>query len=476
MVVAGQGKLVRVNLPNGQTQILCDLPPASPTLWTLGLAWSDAGTVLFSAGERIYQVPATGGSPSPVTTFDRSRGDVAHLWPQFLPDGQHFIFVAQARNPADSGVYVASLNSPETNLVVHTDRMARFTTGRLLFLRGDALFAQRFDPETIRLYGSPVQLANQIGSFVAYAYAQFSVSNTGVLLYSPAFYLGSQRELRWFDRGGKLLGTVGDPAPGVIVNLSPDETRVATARYTDGRAGIWSTDLKRNIASPLDSQRAGEFDPQWAPDGSVIAFSSDRDGPMALFQKPLAGGSVERLRSSEASIFMSDWSKDGRYILYHQTQSKLLAMPMPPEGKPIVVLDTPFLKDQAKFSPDTHWIAYNANNSGRFEVYVTSFPQAKLEIPVSKDGGVQPRWRRDGRELFFLDPQSRLMSVDVRPLKDGLEFGPPRVLFQAPIDASPEVELYDVTGDGQRFIMMAPIESSTSRMNVIVNWPSALER
>ncbi len=182
------------------------------------------------------------------------------------------------------------------------------------------------------------------------------------------------------------------------------------------------------------------------------------------------------LQASNIPIFMSDWSSDGRYILYHEAGRKFLGLPMFDDGEPMVVLDTPFRKDQAQFSPDARWIAYNANNSGRFEVYVTSFPKAGEEIPVSKDGGVQPRWRADGRELFFLDPQSRLMSVEVKEVGDSLEFDIPRLLFETRVEANPLIELYDVTGDGQRFIMMVPVQSLASQLNVVVNWPSALAR
>jgi eukaryotic-like serine/threonine-protein kinase len=468
--------LVRANVQEEQVQVLCALPSSTPEGITQGIAWSDDGIILFSAAGLLYRVVAGGGTPTPVTTLNQTRGDVAHLWPQFLPDNRRFIFLVQGRNPEDTGIYAGSLDSQDTRLVLRTDVMARFALGHLLFLREGALLAQRLDTGTMLLEGEPVSIANAVGSFAAYGAAFFSTSDTGLLVYSSDLYLSAPRELRWFDRNGTLLGSVGERAPGFTVNLSPDATRVATTRYSDGSANTWITDLKRNVALPLDTERTGEFDPQWAPDGTRIAFSSDRSGPMALFQRRLPGGPAEPLQSSDSSIFMSDWSSDGRYVLYHQAGVKLFGLPMFGDGKPIVVLDTPFTKDQAQFSPDTRWIAYNANNSGRFEVYVTSFPRGAEEIPVSTDGGVQPRWRADGGELFFLDPESRLMSVAVRNIGDRLEFGVPRFLFQTRIEATPEVELYDVTGDGQRFIMMVPIESSASQMNVIVNWPSALAR
>jgi eukaryotic-like serine/threonine-protein kinase len=354
--------------------------------------------------------------------------------------------------------------------------MARLAQGHLLFVREGALLAQALDPRTMQLEGEPVPIANDVGVFPGYGMAAFAASETGILAYSPGLYLSRQRELRWFDRNGTLLGRIGEAAPGFIVNLSPDETRMATTRYSDGNADIWITDVKRNVASPLGTERTDEFDAQWAPDGTRIAFSSNRSGAMALFQRPLAGGTAELLQSSDSPIFMSDWSSDGQYVLYHQANTKILALPMSGKGEPIVVLDTPFVKDQAQFSPDTHWIAYNALNSGRFEVYVTSFAHGGEEIPISRDGGVQPRWRADGRELFFLDSESQLMSVDVRDVGSRLEFGVPRFLFQTPVEANPEVELYDVTRDGQRFIMMVLLESSASQMNVIINWPSALAR
>jgi eukaryotic-like serine/threonine-protein kinase len=349
--------------------------------------------------------------------------------------------------------------------------MARLAQDHLLFVREGALLAQKLDTRTMLLEGDPVSVANEVGTFAAYGVAAFSASETGILVHSSDSSLNQLRDLRWFDRDGTLLGRVGEAVPGFIVNLSPDQSRVATTRYTEGNANIWITDVNRNVSSRLGTERTDEFDAQWAPDGARIAYSSNQNGPMALFQRPLTGGPAQLLQASDIPIFMSDWSRDGEYVLYHQAGTKILALPMS-GGDPIVVLDTPFKKDQAKFSPDTHWIAYNAANSGRYEVYVTSFPRGTEEILVTKDGGVQPRWRADGGELFFLDLESRLMSVDVRNTGGRLEFGVPRLLFQTQIEANPLVELYDVSRDGQRFIMMVPLESLSSQMNVIVNWPS----
>jgi serine/threonine protein kinase len=473
LAFSGQGRLARVNVQSEQVLVLCDLPP---TTEPAGITWNDEGAIVFSAAGILYVVPAGGGTPTQVTTLNQARGDVAHLWPQFLPDNQRFIFLVQAREPENTGIYAGSLDSQDTTLVLRTEVRARLTSDYLLFVRQGALLAQPFDTRTMRLEGEPTQIANEVGTFVGYGAAWFSASDTGLLVYRPDHFLSARRELRWFDRNGTTLGSIGEPAPGFIVNLSPDETRVATTRYTNGNAGTWITDLNRSVASPLEADRTGEFDPQWSPDGTRIAFSSDRKGPMALFQRPVAGGTTELLYASDSAVFMSDWSSDGQYVLYHQGRTKFGALPMSGERTPMVVLDTPFGKDQAQFSPDTRWIAYNADNSGRFEVYVTSFPRGGEEMRVSRDGGVQPRWRADGRELFFLDLESRLMSVDVRDTSGRLEFGVPRLLFQAPVEATPEVELYDVTRDGRRFLMMVPLESSASQINVIVNWSSTLAR
>ena len=477
LAISGQGKLATVRLDDGQLQPLCDLPPPTRDRRTYGISWNDQGTVIFATGEGIlYRVSSGGGSPEPLTTLDQSRGEIAHTWPQFLPDQDHFIYLVQSRQSENSGIHVGSLSASEPRMLLKTDVRASFMPPNyLMFVDNNTLQARHLNVERMFLEEEGFTIAAGIGTFPAYGIARFSSSNTGVLIYQTLL-LSEPAELSWFDRSGNQLGTVGAPVPGPVINLSPDESHLAMTRFEDAEMNIWITNFARDTSVPMGNEPGGSFDPQWSPDGSRIAFTSNRRGGADLFVKSLSEGPAELLQASDVQIFMCDWSADGRHIIYHEGSVKFLGLPLFGDREPFVVLDTPYTKDQAQFSPNARWIAYNADNTGRHEVYVTSFPRGGEEIPVSKDGGMQPRWSHDGRELFFLDPESRLMVVDVEEVGEDLEFGTPQVLFSTRLRAIPNVEKYDVTRDGKRFIMAVPVESSDAQLHVVVNWPSLMER
>jgi Tol biopolymer transport system component len=262
-----------------------------------------------------------------------------------------------------------------------------------------------------------------------------------------------------------------------MLNLSPDNKRIAVNLQNSGNKNfeIWIGDVTRGTLSPFITDTTGSYDPEWSPDGRM-AFSSDRSGSSAVFEKSTIGtGDAQPVVRFAKPTYASDWSADGRFILYQQSTA-LFAVPGSGERKPTLVLDSPSSKDEARFSPDGRWIAYNANDSGVFEVYVVSFPTAGRPIQISTKGGVQPRWRRDGKEMFYLTRDGTLMAVDVHSTAESIDVGQPKALFQTRLTPpSSEIEQYDVTADGQKFIVIKPPAESRQSMNLIVNWTSRLK-
>jgi dipeptidyl aminopeptidase/acylaminoacyl peptidase len=470
-----QGRLKRINVAGGPPQTLGDLGELQ-NIENIGGTWSKDGVILFGAGSGpLYRVIATGGIPTAATSLDVSRKEVSHLQPQWLPDGRRFLYLAQTRDGQNNGVYAGSLDGSPATLLVKSDLKALFwQPGYLLFVRDQALVAQRFDLQTLQLQGDLVPVASDVAIFPAYGLVAMSVSDTGALLYSSDQGFLGNTEVVSTDRGGVETTKIGDPGAISLLRLSPDDEWLATVRsdrQLNSPADIWLTDLSRNISSRFTTDSSGEFDPVWSPKAERIAFSSDRLGRMALFQQSrVAGREAQLLLDDPASVSMSDWSRDGKFLLYHQAAQKIYALPIEGDRKPILVVDSPFVKDQAQFSPDTRWVAYNAIDSGRFEVYVTSFPSGSQTVKVSSGGGVQPRWRSDGQELFYLDLGGRMMAVDVT-IGPSIEFGVPRVLFQTRVEPASYIDQYDVTRDGQRFFLIVPVGTSTERpTHVVLNW------
>ena len=471
------GKLKKIDVSGGPAQTLCD------ARLTAGGAWSRDGVIVFgrNAAEGLYRIPITGGSPAPVTVLDKSRNETFHSWPYFLPDGRHFLYVARSAQREKSGIYVGSLDSKETRLLLNIESGAAYAPpGYLLFVRERTLMVQPFDAERLQLTGEAVPIAEQVGLNVGNARAQFSVSETGVLVYRN-FVSGGNTQLVWFDRAGKQLGTVWDVASISGVRLSPDGKRVALQRFDTekGTNDIWLVDIARGIPSRLTFDPASDVNPVWSPDGSRILFSSQREGVSNLYQKLSSGaGQDESLLKSDDTKLPNDWSSDGRYILYQalgQGDFDLWVLPLFEERQPVPYLQTDFLERGGRFSPDGRWVAYISNASGKPEVYVRNFPDQGGQWQISNGGGEGPRWRRDGRELFYIAADSKLMATEVNGSSGTFEFGIPKPLFELRVNvavASP----YDVAADGQRFLVASLIEQDgTPPATVVLNWTAALQ-
>jgi Tol biopolymer transport system component len=489
-------KLQKIEASGGPPQTL------ARALAGRGAAWSRDGVIVFARSDRgsLLQVPADGGEPKPVTQIDASRLETSHRWPQFLPAGRRFLHLTfSSQQPEHWGIYLGSLDSKEMDSkktrLVATDSSATFAAsatgpGYLLFLRERALMAQRFDPGKLELSGQAFPVAEPVGVEIGFGRARFSVSETGVLVYNSSG--GGNRELVWMDRGGKRLETVGALGAYWQLDLSPDGRRVAAMR-TDPQTGdsdIWLFDVVRAASSRFTFHPAVEGIPVWSPDGSRIAFYSTRDGPWNLYQKTTSGtGEDESLLKTQANKWPTDWSRDGRFLLFVELDAKtgadLWVLPLTAETKdagrkPMPFLRTEFNEFNGRFSPDGKWVAYDSNESGRYEVYVREFlpgqPGSGGKWPVSTGGGVAPRWHGGGKELFYLAPDRKLMAVEVKA-GSGFQAGRPRPLFQTSAFTGTPAGRYAVTADGQRFLINSEMEEAVGEpATVILNWTAALKK
>jgi Tol biopolymer transport system component len=313
--------------------------------------------------------------------------------------------------------------------------------------------------------------------------AAFSVSENGTLTYMTGIFGGGQPAL--YDRGGKRLGPVGPTGEYFNIFFSPDEKRAAAA-MSDPQSGardIWLLDIARGAPTRLTLDPAEDFLPIWSPDGSRIVFVSDRDGAGNLYQKSASGaGNDELLFKSNERKWPGDWSRDGRFIictnLSPKTKDDLWVLPMTGDQKPFTYLQNTFNEDHPRFSPDGHFVAYASDQSGRWEVYVQTFPVSGGKWIVSTNGGAQPRWRRDGKELFFIAPDRKIMAADVKLEGSTFEAGVPKVLFQTNVVSYPNPRnVYDVSADGQRFLIITPPEETTSTpITVVSNWTAEVKR
>ncbi len=471
-----EGELRKLSLASGKVQKICLLPPGCP-----GPAgtWSNEGTIIFSTGtvKGLFRVPAAGGEPRPLTTPDEQTH---HWWPQFLPDGRRFIFEIYSLQAGKKGVYVSSLDAPDQwRLLLPVPMRTRYGSGQLLYVQdGSTLLARPFDIARAELAGDPVAVASPVASGRVPRWGWFSVSAGGVLTYLEGT---TNTQLVWLDRAGKRLGTLGAPGryEGPII-LSPDDSRVAVEIIAgDGLWDIWVVDVARGLASRVTTGPPQSTDPVWSPDSRELIFERGSGGG-DLYRKDLRiGANASPLLETSQGEIPEDWSRDGKILLYRTTgeESALWALPLDGDGSPELVIKTGFSLRQAQMSPDGRWLAYMSNESGQFEVYVEPFRRPGERVRVSPDGGSQPRWRGDGKELFYLSPDGPLMAVDVREGASGPDVGMPAVLIPAD-KAGARLwgsDDYAVTADGQRFLVKTRVEEEDRRIHVFLNWTSLLE-
>src|SRR5262249_15121549 len=389
-------KLYRVEIAGEPPQALVSAPNAR------GGAWNADGTILFAPGVNspLWRVRASGGDPGAITRLDPPR-PTSHPFPHFLAHWRHLLFYAQGSSEA-SGIYLGSLDGGELKRLTAADTAGVYwTTDQVIFVRQGALMARRLEVARAELTGLPVTLADPVAYDGAYNLGGFSVSSDARLAYRAG---GERRPLTWFDRTGKTIGVAGeaDPNYNVYPELSPDGRRVAVLRTVQDNQDVWLMDLVRGGLTRFTFDAAVDNTPLWSPDGAWIAFSSNRRGVFDLYLKPSSGaGADELLLETPNNKQPQDWSRDGRFLLYFENDPKTLrdlwALEMTgKDHKPRLVVNTPFEERIAQFSPDGNWVAYDTDESRRFEIVVQPFPEPSGKWQVSTSGGIEPRWRADG--------------------------------------------------------------------------------
>ncbi|PWT89802.1 MAG: hypothetical protein C5B54_08295 [Acidobacteria bacterium] len=477
-----QGKLKKIDIAEGPPQTLADAPAGR------GGSWNRNGAILFApnfAGTTIMKVSSEGGPVTQATFLNAEREDSTHRFPYFLPDGKHFFYVSRSKASDKSGVYIGSLDSKNAKfLMPYTFNFQYVSPGYLIFLREKNLVARPFDINKLEFTGEAISIADRIG-FDGATYS-FSASDSNVLSYSNVDLVNTN--LLWMDRTGKELGSIGEAGAYIEPWFSPDEKNVVISR-TDtatGSTDVWTVDLLRQNFTRFTFTPSNEYGALWSPDGKRIVYSSSRGGNFDLFQKVSSGaGDDQVLLHSDQAKFADDWSLDGKYLIFEnedpKTKYDLWILPMTGNNKPTPYLQTDFNEAHAQFSPDGKWVAYGSDEIGRTEIYVRPFPNAQAgKYQVSTGGGDQPSWRRDGKELYYIAPDGRLMAVDVTT-GDSFSVGVPKALFQTNVTPQPLIgsdrNQYRAASDGQKFLVNTlPAEATYSGITVIFNWPAGLNQ
>jgi Tol biopolymer transport system component len=479
------GALKKIDIAGGSPIVLCETP--RPSILAAGGSWNRDDVILFAqATAPIYRVPAVGGTPVPATTLDEQAGETQHWAPFFLPDGRHFLYFAagsKSGGPDEpNGVYVASLDSLDRKLLFPGGSNAKYAAGQLIFPRERTLVAQAFDPDRLELSGDTVPIADQIAvGGLSGRTGAFSVSQTGVLAYQAAS--GEvHSQLIWFDRAGNQIGTVGNQADYGDVELSPDREQAAVSVLdpTKRTRDIYIVDVSRGARTRFTVDPTDEQTSIWSPDGTRLLFNARTKGYFDLYEKDASGVTDEQvLLADTRNKTPVSWSPDGQFVLYSTGafvvgNSDLWLLPTAASQKPTPFLQTPFNETYGRFSPDGRWVAYVSNETGSSELYVTHFPGPKGKWPISTDGGNYPRWRSDGRELYYIARDGKLMAAAVNGQGQEFEVSGVRPLFEVRTNAGGRYP-FDVSADGQRFLVNTIIEATAQPpITLVVNWASAL--
>jgi Tol biopolymer transport system component len=479
------GKLKKLSPAGGPPQVLCDAPTRGANRG--GGSWSANDVIVFQPSNEgpLFRVSGAGGVPVAATKLDAARKEVAHRYPSFLPDGRHFLFVAQP----GGAIVVGAVDSDEHKVIMQADSKPEFVPpDHLLFVRQTSLMTQRFDPKRLELVGDAVPVGQNVRVNPTFGSAAFSSSSNGVLAYGGGTSSSISR-LEWIDRNGGTAVALDGMFDYRSLALSADGRRVVAHRHESqgaagaGAGGLWATDLDRGVTSRFTLTTAHEENPVWSPDGTKIAFASARDGqPAAIYVKSANGtGAEELLLKAAGDVRPTDWSPDGKWLAYVATDPKggddLYVLPLTGDRTPRAIARTPFPEGAGRFSPDGRFIAYHSPESRRFEVYVQSLGADGSRWQVSTAGGIYPLWRRDGSELFYLSPNDiSVLSVPIDLRSATPIAGPPKQVLKSRIFGTTAGLTYAVTADGKRFLAANELEQDAATLTVVVNWTSGLKK
>jgi eukaryotic-like serine/threonine-protein kinase len=475
------GQLKKIDASGGPPQALCSAAIGR------GGAWSKDGVIVFAPGpsDSLLRVAATGGAAEPATKLEVARGENSHRWPDFLPDGRHFLFWARSSHGAqEHTVYVGSLGSLEAKPLMKSELMALYVPNYLLFLRDQTLMAQPFNTRSLETAGTAKPVAEHVAINPTTNRPVFSASENGTLVYQAGNAQGGWH-LFWFTRDGKQTGSVADLSPYFDPSISPDDTRLATSLVSgQGTGDIWIFDLVRGTKTRLTFGPSIQRYPVWSPDSKTIFFGSNRKGGIHIYSKASDGGGPEQalLEGDDAFEYPESISPDQQFLVYmrvatdKRTATDIYALPLSSASKPFPIVQNAFNNMQPRVSPDGKWMAYSSNESGRFEVYVTSFPGGGAKWQVSTSGGSFPKWRRDNKELFLLDAADNMMAVDINTAGNTVQMGAPKMLFHAG-GVQTQQGPYAVTADGKKFLInTGDVKEENQPFTLVQNWPAEIKK
>ena len=483
------GKLKRIEATGGASLVLCEWSGDG------GASWNEKGTIILgtrSHGGALLRVSENGGSPIPIAEpeTDSSSSKMIHLMPWFLPDGQHFLYLSRKNpwsdDPTDV-ICVGSLDSTfRPKVIARSGTKATYANGQVLFGKGNMLMAQPFDINQLQTTGEAMPIAENLRLVKVTGHISFSVSQNGLLVYrtddGPA-----GRKLRWLDRDGKEVNVAieypifsQDGTPSEMA-LSPNDTKIVAtiADPTSGTRDLWQYEIGRRVWTRFTFNPGTETTPLWSPDGRSIVYASNEGGHWSLIQRSSNDDSNEKvLLQSDHNLYPDGWSPDGRFIAYSLTYLSgsadiwILPMSETSESKPFPFLQTRFKEELPVFSPDGRWIAYHSDESGRDEIFVRPFPGPGGKYQVSSSGGAVPRWRGDGKELFFLGLDNKIMATEIKLGETTIEIGATREL-----GGYAETRQFSVTADGKKFLVVSSSgKAQATPLTLVVNWPEEIKK